>query len=223
MEAIKDEFERKIQEIEIFFELLENIELEEICLKDDSILTDLNKILKASFFLMLYNMVESTMRESVIAIYDKIDSHGIPFNQLGSKLRKKILKDCKKSYIGIDSLHNETGSDIARELLKASLSEKNLFSGNIDSDLIKATALQYGFSYGTDPNRTRHGEKLQTIKEYRNDLAHGNTSFSEIGRSYSLNQLREYKEETIAYIEKIIENIEYYLNNRKYLNSPNGQ
>lgn len=222
MEAIKDEFEEKIQELEIFFELLENIESEEICLKDDSILTDLDKILKASFFLMLYNMVESTMRESVIAIYDKIDSNCIHFNQLGSKLRRKILGDCKKSYIGIDSLHNETGNDIAKELLKASLSEKNLFSGNIDHEIIKATALQYGFSHSTDPNRTRHGEKLRTIKEYRNDLAHGNITFSEVGRSYSLNQLREYKEETIAYMEKIIENIEYYLNNQRYLSNPNG-
>lgn len=222
MEAIKSEFEDKIQEIDIFFELLKNIDSEEICLKDDSILTDLNKILKASFFLMLYNMVESTMRESVVAIYDRIDSNGVHFNQLGEKLRKKILGDCRKSYIRLDTLHGGTSNDIAKELLKASLSEKNLFSGNIDNDLIKKTAGQYGFSYSTDPNRTRRGEKLRTIKNYRNDLAHGNTTFSEVGRSYSLNQLKEYKEETIAYIEKIIDNIDYYLTNRLYLSNPNG-
>ncbi len=222
MESIKDDFDRKINEIEIFFELLQNIESEEICLKDNSILTDLNKILKASFFLMLYNMVESTMRESVIAIYDKIDSYGINFNQLGSRLRKKILVDCK-SNIGIDILHNGTSSDIAKELLKVSMSEKKLFSGNIDSELIKRTALQYGFSYSTDPNRTKHGEKLRSIKDYRNDLAHGNLTFSEVGRSYDLNQLREYKDETIAYVEKIIENIDYYLRNQRYLNNSNGQ
>ena len=222
MESIQDDFEQKINEIEIFFELLQNIESEEICLKDDSILTDLNKILKASFFLMLYNMVESTMRESVIAIYDKIDSDSIHFNQLGSKLRKKILVDCKKN-IGIDILHNGTSNDIAKELLKVSMSEKKLFSGNIDSDLIKATALQYGFSYSTDPNRTKFGEKLRSIKDYRNDLAHGNLTFSEVGRSYDLNQLREYKDETIAYVQKIIENIADYLRNGGYLNTPNGQ
>lgn len=222
MEAIKEEFEDKIQEIDIFFELLKNIDSEEICLKDDSILTDLNKILKASFFLMLYNMVESTMRESVVAIYDRIDSNGVHFNQLGDKLRKKILGDCKKNYIGLETLHGETSNDIAKELLKASLSEKNLFSGNIDNDLIKNTAVQYGFSYSTDPNRTRRGEKLRTIKNYRNDLAHGNTTFSEVGRSYSLNQLKEYKEETIAYMEKIIDNIDYYLTNQWYLSDPNG-
>lgn len=222
MESIKDDFDQKIKELETFFELLQNIESKEICLKDNSILTDLNKILKASFFLMLYNMVESTMRESVIAIYDKIDSYGINFNQLGSKLRKKILADCK-SNIGIDSLHNGTSNDIAKELLKVSMSEKKLFSGNIDSDLIKMTALQYGFSYSTDPNRTKRGEKLRCIKDYRNDLAHGNKTFSEVGRSYDLNQLEEYKDETVAYVEKIIENIDYYLRNRGYLNNSNEQ
>lgn len=221
MEAIKEDFEDKIQEIEIFFELLENIDSEEICLKDDSILADLNKILKASFFLMLYNLIESIMRESVVAIYDRIDSDGILFNQLGEQLRKKILGDCKKSHIGLDTLHNETSNDIARELLKASLSEKKLFSGNIDNDLIKNTAQQYGFSYRTDPNRTKRGEKLRTIKDYRNDLAHGNTTFSKVGRTYSLSQLKEFKEETIAYMEKIIDNIDYYLTNQRYLNNPN--
>ncbi|MFK5953280.1 MAG: MAE_28990/MAE_18760 family HEPN-like nuclease, partial [Desulfobacterium sp.] len=139
-----------------------------------------------------------------------------------SKLRKKILADCK-SNIGINILHNGTSKDIAKELLKVSMSEKKIFSGNIDNDLIITTALEYGFSSRTDPNRTKHGEKLRSIKDYRNDLAHGNLTFSEVGRSYDLNQLREYKDETIAYVEKIIENIDYYLRNQRYLNNSNGQ
>lgn len=211
MESIKEDFDKKINEIELFYELLEN---------SDSGETDLNKILKATFFLMLYNLIESTIRESIINIYSKIDSNSIEFNKLKPLLRKKILSDCKK-YIGIENLHNGTSNDLSKEILMASLSAEKLFSGNIDNDLIKKTAQEYGFSYRTDPNITKQGEKLLSIKNYRNDLAHGNLTFSEIGRLYDINQLKEYKDETIAYLEKIIENIDYYLKNQNYLHSLN--
>jgi hypothetical protein len=51
----------------------------------------------------------------------------------------------------------------------------------------------------------------------RNDLAHGNKSFSEVGKDISIEDIRKVKEEVIAYIGQILNNIETYLDAREYL------
>ena len=53
----------------------------------------------------------------------------------------------------------------------------------------------------------------------RNDLAHGNKSFSEVGRLVSISDLLKIKDEVIEYIGQILRNIELYLNSKEYLDS----
>ena len=57
------------------------------------------------------------------------------------------------------------------------------------------------------------------IKSKRNDLAHGNKSFGEVGRDVSIRELIQYKNETIEYMRAILQNIEEYLTDQQYLDS----
>ena len=53
----------------------------------------------------------------------------------------------------------------------------------------------------------------------RNDLAHGNKSFSEIGKDIIIGDLLKIKDEVVEYIGQILKNIEAYLNAKEYLDS----
>ena len=92
----------------------------------------------------------------------------------------------------------------------------------MDARLIKEIAEKYGFSYQTDFAKTKHGKNLRNIKRNRNDLAHGNKSFKEVGRDNSIEVLLEIKEEVIEYLRQILQNIKIYLDNQEYLDVTTG-
>jgi len=49
---------------------------------------DLLKTLKASGFLLLYNLVEATMSNIIEAIFDKLKSEGISYDEIRPELKK---------------------------------------------------------------------------------------------------------------------------------------
>jgi DNA-binding phage protein len=55
------------------------------------------------------------------------------------------------------------------------------------------------------------------IKNKRNDLAHGNKSFAEIGKDITVEELLKIKEEVTAYLEQILNNINQYITGQDYL------
>ena len=50
-----------------------------------------------------------------------------------------------------------------------------------------------------------------------NALAHGDFSFSEIGKDYTVNDLVKYKNDTKEYLLKVLDEIQTYIENQKYL------
>jgi hypothetical protein len=57
--------------------------------------------------------------------------------------------------------------------------------------------------------------------ENRNDLAHGNKSFADVGRDVTIEDILKIKEEVVEYLRQILINIENYLENKEYLHSDN--
>lgn len=55
------------------------------------------------------------------------------------------------------------------------------------------------------------------IKNKRNNLAHGNESFSECGRDYTLENLEEIKDESVEYMRFILTHIKEFIKDKKYL------
>lgn len=232
MIGVIEEFYEKVDEIEDYFNLIEsltsindNFETLSKASSQNPLLTthllllskdNLLKTMNASFFLLLYNLIESTIRQGVIAIYDELKAHDVSFNSLRPGLKHRILHDSRKK-VGLDYLKAQIASCIEKEIINASLNSKKLFSGNVDREEIKNYAEEFGFSYKTDYSLTSHGEKLNLIKDHRNDLAHGNISFKELGRNYSLEDLKIHKDETVYYLLTILENIKAYLENHLYL------
>lgn len=182
--------------------------------------SDLEKTLKASGFLLLYNLIESTMRNAIEIIFDELSSQGISFDEVRPEIKKIILKKIKKCNPD-KILFNITAISI--DIVAAGFDKEDLFSGNIDAKLIKALAKDYGFSYITDPIKTGNGSDLLTIKSNRNDLAHGIKSFSEVGKEKSADELLRIKDKVVRYLKEILTNLDNYLENKDYLYSSNKE
>ena len=84
-------------------------------------------------------------------------------------------------------------------------------SGNIDAQEIRKILKQVG------GNEIRDGRCLKAIKDKRNHLAHGDFSFSEIGKDYTVSDLITYKDDTKDYLSKVLGEIQNFIDNQKYL------
>lgn len=136
MDLIKEELHTRADEISKFLELIKFLEEEEI-IKGKSensheITPSLKNTLKGQVFLLLYNLIEATMRESISYIYEKLEGLEISFNQLRDELRREILKRAKSDKVGLDELCRKTALDISKQLLAATFEKKDIFSGNVD-------------------------------------------------------------------------------------------
>ena len=209
LEARKIFNERKA-EIEGFFDHLSSFE------KQNSN-RELEQTLKASCFLLLYNLVESTLTQAIIAIQDDLKEKNIQYSSIKETLQKCVVKNLIKQGKLEILLHDAFMSKVNVLVSGFDEDEKTLFSGNVDAKTVRKIAKVYGFSNNINHKDAKGGSDLLTIKTNRNDLAHGSKSFSEIGRDYTTEQLKEIKDSSIAYLDCILKNIERYIQKQEYL------
>ncbi|MEG4999741.1 MAE_28990/MAE_18760 family HEPN-like nuclease [Microcoleus sp. B4-D4] len=219
------DFNERSQEVSKYFMFLKSLEQGTTKLsmqgqggipKIKEIDSELIKTLKASGFLLLYNLVEATMRNAIEAIFDELRGRGISYDQVKPELKKIVLKNLKKR--NPDIIFSSITA-ISLDIITAGFDKKDLFSGNIDGLKIRATATEYGFSHLTNYAKTGNGSDLLIIKTNRNDLAHGFKSFADVGKDKTANELLEIKNNTVRYLRQILQNIEQYLSNQDYLDS----
>ncbi len=222
MLGLREDFETRSQEIYDYLSLikfLDGVDSEILANNNTTnlvITSSMKKTLKGTIYILLYNLVESTMREAICYIHDDIKSKRICFDELLPSIQKEIIKRVKSEHIGLTDIVSSIRHGISIDIPYASFNKKKLFSGNITRDEINKKSLVYGFSCQSNFEITKHGEKLDIVKQHRNDLAHGNISFSEIGKDKTPSDLLTVCDEVIAYLEAITSNIEEYVRHQKY-------
>lgn len=223
MQTVLIDFQERVEEINRYFAFLEKLGQETTqlsVLKDDGqrenipLDSQLIKTLKANSFLLLYNLVESSMRNAVTAIFDELKNKKVSYNLVSTEIKKIVIENFKKR--SPENIHFKI-RDISTDIIAAGFQSQELFSGNIDKKEVRKTARNFGFSFNTEYNKTKHGESLDMIMNKRNDLAHGNKSFAEIGKDITVEELLKIKEEVTAYLEQILNNINQYITGQDYL------
>lgn len=234
---IREEFNKRTTEIDIYFDILKAIELDKPRLsffdvakgERQEIIFDLQRIniFRASAFLLLYNLVESTVFNSVVAIFDAINSE-----KHNPKLKFfDVIDDVKKYWLNNIYQHDEKikKETVINAYLKISnrIFEESLllatnyikFGGSLDARRIKETAELLGIDTSAMESGFRkdtHGEALNDVKQKRNWLAHGEKTFFEIGQDYPCSRLEEWRTYTREHLEKFICSVEDYILNEKY-------
>lgn len=218
MESVLNEFKDRKNEIKVYIDFInlseENVIIYDVVNKNGINKTDLRRIFLANTYLLLYNLVESTIRNTIQEIYDHFSKNKITFESLKPDIKKTILTGFKAKNPDkiVDKIKN-----ITTDVISISFDPNKIFDGNIDAKKIREIAGKYCFSYSTNYSKCKNGKKLVEIKNKRNDLSHGVMSFSECGREISISDLISAFTETSSYLENIIENVKEYLNAKAYL------
>ncbi|WP_094672429.1 MAE_28990/MAE_18760 family HEPN-like nuclease [Hydrocoleum sp. CS-953] len=143
-----------------------------------------------------------------------MDFHSLIYFKIRHELKKIVIQNLKR--INPDKVLQKI-EDISVDIITAGFDKEELFSGNIDAQKIKATAKEYGFSAKTKTDSS----DLLTVKNNRNDLAHGIKSFAEVGKDKSADELIKIQKKVVKYLRQILENIQMYIDNQEYLDSTN--
>lgn len=230
-EFLKD-FYQRIEDINKYFDFASQIvELESY--KSDSITlpnhtnciidSDLQKVLKANCYLLMYNLVESSIRNGIVAIYDAIHDEKLSYKQVIPKIQEIWLMNRSENLLQT-SINRKTIYKNLKEFLEyapdqllISLEEDKLpISGNLDYQKIEELTKQYGVFGRSRSDKKTIESVLKHITERRNKLAHGSISFREAAQDKVMIDLINYKDELINYLEEVLNNIDEYIDQKKY-------
>ena len=225
MIRVQTEFQDRVAEIEAYFSFIKNVDNQDILFiqSDRQSLAylpgtqeDLLRTFKASAFLLLYNLMESTISNAIEAIFEELDSQRISFDSCREEIKCVILENLKQ--------HNPKRiltsiNYISNDIVVKTFKKEEVVSGNVDARKIRDIADGYGFSKPYDP--LRKGDSLLTVKSHRNDLAHGSKSFADIGRNFTVPDILRIKTEVIDYLSTMLSNVDSYISQREYLSIGN--
>ena len=196
------DFSARTEEIDKYFDFLIILDNPcEINYKDqsDTLITkridnNLFIILKANAFILLYNLIEFTVKKSIQEVFNKIEYEQVKYQNLSEKFKKLWINHKGTVLKGLDTLNINKIKDLMQSVAESIILNEvaNLeiscinMSGNLDALEIRSIAKQIGF------NEVKNGRDLVTIKEKRNLLAHGEFSFGEVGKNYSIKDMLDY-------------------------------
>lgn len=180
------------------------------------------KTMKASCFLMLYNLVESSIRGSMATLYEKMNSDERSLNDFDSYI-KDIWIDQNFKNMEPLSANQSSYRDLVRKMIQNIIDTNSLFfdakkiniSGNLDAKAIRKLFAQHKISTVTH-YRAFGGAELKTVKDQRNSLAHGDISFADCGQQYTVSDIESIKKQTVTYLRSSLKNVVKYIDRNEY-------
>lgn len=157
MVGAEETYNSRCREIERFFEMLQFMRDNRdsrLCGESSDVASpntyvvgrDLEKTLRASAYLMLYNLVEATMTNAIDGIHQHIADEQVGFDELKEDVRRIAIKGLRKAVSSeMPSELLDAAIPISSALIWLGFDKKDLFSGNLDGRLIKDKAKEYGF------------------------------------------------------------------------------
>ena len=215
-------FEDRKAEIEFYYSIMLDIENNtgKIQTIDNS---KFFRILKSNFLLMLYNLVEACVVSGMLEIYESLKQSQSGYNELIEEIQSLWSK------YKIGEIYKSSGTRSSyekgvREIIAQVITDEPVFlnraaleiSGNLDARRIKNLCDKHCIRYvASDDDGC-----LKTVKEKRQNLAHGDESFGDCARDMTLSQLEHIKDEVIRFIGSILNGMKNYYDNKLYLREP---
>lgn len=225
MNTIVKSLNERYDDINIAYELLEDLQKQSYSDTSNEKLNKQRYIIASSIMLMIYNMIESIVSDILIKIYDEFSTINIQYDLLKDCIQKHIADNFKKSDGSFqDKILKLSTSGLFRGIY--SLRGKKLDMGNkptcinnnIDNEAIKRIMRELDIK--------REGEQISNLNEFeeirmtRNKLTHGAKSFSDYGRYVRLDDLKKKKEAAYIFLDHLIFVTKDYLAQKKYLQDP---
>lgn len=233
MEWVFDEFKTRVDETNKYFDFIVSVESSNTSVvsrvnSDGSYSEiykfdiDLTRILKANAFLLMYNLIESTIINGIFEVFNSIKNERVSYQRISTEL-KKVWLNMKLNHdknMAKETLVNQL-IILSEEIINLTIIEieksEIKFQGNLDAGKIYDLAKIYGISNHPQFRQDTVGEAFKEIRDKRNSLAHGDLTFKECGKNFTIQQIGEYKNCVIDYLKLILDNIADYINKKNYL------
>jgi hypothetical protein len=229
---VRREFSDRVEEIETYFRLLENLEKgAKLFFPEDNrqekFEFGLIGTLKSSAILLLYNLIEFSVSRCIEKIHQTVTDEKLTYDLVSINIQKIWLSQFYEKFKETSSKNEYVLANL--KLMVDTLLRNNVpvrliyrdkekrsseISGNLDAKKIREIAEKYGLDF------QESSEALKKIKEKRIDLAHGIESFLECCKVTSVHDLRELKDKSVCFIDIFINAVEEYIKSEKYKADP---
>lgn len=230
MQQIIDAFNERVKEVELYFRFLEKLEEPNVSLyfprkkthRYKEIESDILKVLKANAFLIIYNLVESGVRDGILEIYRQIEGNNSTYESVRDEIREIWIKHNYRKIFN-ETANWDSGRKMATQLVEDAINRAIIqldesaipLSGNLDARQIREICSLHGIPHRSHGN-AQGGNRLREVKEQRNALAHGHLSFSECGRQFTTNDLGAIKHQAVIFVRSILRSMKRYADRKQY-------
>lgn len=223
-------------EVETYLEFLK-VAVErraKIMAKDDALVLELSQALthtlKANLVLLLYSAMEATLIQLLDEMHDAIKSNCTSVDVLNAQLLRVVLKTVKrdsseKVLSSVAPLHKGLFEFWIKDWEeRSSGKDKRVdgISGSVDSMVFYQQLAKFGVVPPTENGRAPadlSDYTLQKVKNRRNELAHGEKSFTDLGRDLAVESLETDSSSVFENLGKIADAVDRYLLEQRYLAS----
>ncbi len=227
LDSLKEELRNRDDNIEALYTHLEKLDedikerdvrdrKEIITFSDD--LDTVSNILRATLFLMIYNKIEFFIREFILTIYEGIAEKEVSFFNLKDELQENIAGLLLPQNLSKNKKKNQLHQVFMDDKVTYYPTRQEIVNGNIDKKKLKEILNNYQFN--AIKINFKSPITLDTLKDIRNSLAHGEKNFSEQGMSYTTQDFKVFKEDVSTICVNILDELEIYLNDQKFLRAP---
>lgn len=229
MSAIEN-FDKRVAELNVYISFLSDIDRNGVVVGSPrgsrglrAVSADARKILRANFFVIFYNAAESTVRDVIDDIHQDITTRQTSFRTLTTDWRLMFVKQRLRRNFQKHA-HPETHYEAVLNLCDTIVgggvlrfSSRQLpLAGNVDQKLIGELCKRMGIQLAP-PKRSRAGSDLETIKDHRNALAHGDMPFSELGKDLFASDLAKVNKRSIAYLRHFVDRSAKFIERSGYV------
>lgn len=183
---------------------------------------DVINIFKSNFSLMLYNIIEYTVKSLLDTIYDEIKQNELSYTDVNHSIkkvwRKIILKSVNDPNSSFNTFVKKNDQIIDHILEKNTLelnSRESLPAGNLDGETIRDAFKDHGIKINNNSIFYRP-DIFKNIKDKRNNLAHGTVSFIDALKDYTISDIENNTKIVLGFLDELNNHLITYLNNKEY-------
>lgn len=192
---------------------------------------ELTHTLKANLVLLLYSAMEATLVQLLDEMHDAIGANCSSADALNAQLLRVVLRTVKKdSKSTVLSSASPLHASLFRYWMddwtsRTSGKDKRIdgISGSVDSLVFYEQLKKFGVVAQTPNDRPPvhlTDAALQKVKTNRNELAHGEKSFTDLGRDLAVPMLETDSLAVFDTLRKIATEVDNYLREQRYLARP---
>jgi hypothetical protein len=227
METVSEKLEERQREFSSYLNLLTHLEVRMLPRAEakkrtgDLPNSESYKTMKATAFLMLYNIIEATIIGAIAELYSTIEIEGCAFSDVSAKVQEIWID--QRFWIPPDEATPATYQRRAAEMLREIMANTSLslhaqrlrIGGSIDAAKVRSICHKHGCKLSVHRG-SRGGVELSTVKTERNDLAHGTKSFVECGQSYGISDITRISRECFTFLRGFVRSLDAYIAAGKY-------